>query len=95
MFPKLRQRWGVGRGRLLLILLTFALGGSLCGRVAGAVLAAAGVRSPAAYIPLYVVLVTVLWPLAVLLVSLPLGQAPFFARYLRRVWGRLRGVSPP
>lgn len=93
MFPKLRQRWGVGRGRLLLILLTFALGGSLCGRAAGALLAATGIRSTALYIPLYLVVVTLLWPMAVLLVSVPLGQGPFFVRYLRRIWHRMRGAE--
>lgn len=34
---------------------------------------------------LYLVLVTVLWPFAVMLVSIVLGQFSFFKSYLRRI----------
>ena len=91
VFKKLQQKWGVGPGRLFLILCTFALGGSLCGRAGKWLLDQSGIENLWLYIPLYIVLVTLLWPLCVLLVSFPFGQWAFFTRYLRRMGNRMRG----
>lgn len=89
MFRKLRHKWGVGPGRLALILCTFAIGGSLCGRLGGFFLDKMGVESLWLYIPLYIVLVTLLWPLCVLLISIPFGQWRFFTAYLRQMGHRI------
>ena len=40
---------------------------------------------------LYVVLVTLLWPLFVLTISIPLGQFVFFKKYLLKIWRRING----
>ena len=40
---------------------------------------------------LYIVFIVLLWPLSVLLVSIPLGQFAFFKRYIIRVWNTVRG----
>lgn len=93
MFQKLQHKWGVSQGRLWLILLSFALGGSLCGRTAGLLLDVADIERGFIYVVLYILLVTLLWPPSVLLVSLPLGQGPFFRNYLGRIWHRLRKNS--
>ncbi len=90
MFQKLQQKWGVRPVRLALIFCTFAIGGSLCGRAGKWLLDAAGVESLWLYVPLYLVLVTLLWPVCVLLVSFPLGQWAFFMGYLRRMGARFR-----
>ncbi len=90
VFAKLRERWGVSAGRLVLILCTFAIGGSLCGRVAGLILDQFGIGSWWIYAVLYLLLVTLLWPVSVMLVSIPLGQFVFFKTYLARVWRRIR-----
>lgn len=75
--------------RLALILCTFAIGGSLCGRLGSVFLDKLGIESLWIYIPLYLVLVTLLWPLCVLLVSIPFGQWRFFTTYLRQMGSRI------
>jgi hypothetical protein len=34
---------------------------------------------------------TILWPMAVIVVSIPLGQFAFFKNYLKKVWARISG----
>ena len=82
---KLQQKWGVGPGRLVLILITFALGGSLTGWLGRKVMLFFGIEVLALYIPVYLVVITIIWPLMVLLVSIPFGQFPFFKTYLSRI----------
>lgn len=89
MFKKLQQKWGVGPVRLLLILCTFAIGGSLCGRIGAYLLGLLAIDSLWVRVPLYIVLITLLWPLCVLIISIPLGQWTFFTRYLRKLWMRI------
>ena len=37
----------------------------------------------------YIVLITILWPMAVLLVSIPFGQYPFFIKYIRKIGAKM------
>jgi hypothetical protein len=85
MFEKLKEKWGVGAGRVSLILVTFALGGSLTGFLARKVMTFLEIEALYLFIPLYIILVTIFWPVMVLLVSLPLGQFFFFRSYIRRI----------
>jgi hypothetical protein len=89
MFERLQEKWGVGPVRIILILVTFALGGSLTGYLAKKLIAAFDIDSIYLYIPVYILLVTVLWPLMVILVSLPLGQFFFFRSYIRRIANKI------
>jgi hypothetical protein len=91
MLKKLQEKWKVGLGRLVLILTTFALGGSLCGYAGRKLLSFAGMEKGALWFFVYILLITILWPMAVILVSIPLGQFVFFKNYLKKVWGRLSG----
>lgn len=91
MFEKLKQRWGTNGINLLLIIATFALGGSLCGYAGRKILMLTGLEKGALWVILYILLVTLLWPLCVLLISIPLGQFAFFRRYLKKVWGKMTG----
>lgn len=93
MFEKLKQRWKVNGLNLVLIIATFALGGSLCGYAGRKVLMLTGLEKGVLWIILYVVLITLLWPLCVLLISFPLGQFAFFKRYLIKVWSKMSGRS--
>jgi formyltetrahydrofolate-dependent phosphoribosylglycinamide formyltransferase len=93
MFEKLKQRWKVNGLNLVLIITTFALGGSLCGYAGRKVLMLAGLEKGILWIILYVLLITLLWPLCVLLISIPLGQFAFFKRYLVKVWGKMSGSN--
>lgn len=90
MFEKLQNKWKVNGLNLFLILTTFAVGGSICGRVGKKILDILGVDG-FLWVFLYVILVTLLWPLAVILVSIPLGQFTFFKNYLQKVFAKLFG----
>ena len=91
MFEKLKQRWKVNGINLVLIIATFALGGSLCGYAGRKILMMAGLEKGALWIILYVLLITLLWPVCVLLISFPMGQFAFFKRYLIKVWRKMSG----
>jgi hypothetical protein len=78
MLQKLKQRWKVNNQDLLLVLSTFAIGGSLCGIVGRKVMLAIPVEGGFTWFVLYILLVSLLWPFCVLLISIPLGQFLFF-----------------
>jgi len=94
MFKKLKKHWGVNGLNLALIIITFALGGSLCGYAGKKLLALTGLDKNLLWVVLYILLITILWPLAVIVVSIPLGQFGFFKKYIIRVFKRLGTSSP-
>lgn len=89
MFDRLQTRWKVNGWRLFLILVTFAVGGSLTGIAGKKLMSLTGIDHPVLYILLYVLVITIIWPLMVLTVSIPLGQFPFFKNYLARMKNKL------
>ncbi len=91
MLEKIQRRWGVSGPRLLLILCTFAIGGSLSGYAARQALRLLEIDTTVLRIVVYLVLVTLIWPLSVLLVSIPFGQFRFFRNYLARIGSRIAG----
>ena len=96
MFDRLQQKWKVGGWQLTLILCTFALGGSLCGYLTRLIIQPLGIDNAFLYGTLYFILLTLLWPLCVLTISIPLGQYPFFRNYLRKMGSRFGiGKRPP
>ncbi|MES2777013.1 MAG: phosphoribosylglycinamide formyltransferase [Bacteroidota bacterium] len=93
MFDKLQAKWKVKGWQLALILVTFAIGGSLTGWVGRKLLGLTGMEHGVLYYVLYVIVITLLWPMAVILVSIPFGQYPFFIKYIKRIGGRMVGKS--
>lgn len=91
MFERLRQKWKVGPLQLALILCTFAIGGSLTGYAGRKLMNFFDIGPNWLWIIVYIVLVTLLWPLAVLLISIPFGQFRFFTSYLKKM-GRRIGI---
>ncbi len=91
MFEKLKARWKVNGINLALIITTFALGGSLCGYAGRRLLLLTGLDKGIAWFILYIVLITLLWPLCVLLISIPLGQFAFFRKYIQKIWKKISG----
>ena len=91
MFRKLRDKWGVSALRLFLILCTFAIGGSLSGYATRKLLQLMEVEHDVIWVIAYVLLITLLWPLAVLLVSVPFGQLSFFRKYVVRIGKKMFG----
>lgn len=90
MFKKLQTKWKVGAGRLMLIIVTFAIGGSLCGYTGRKLLALTNIEKGFLWVLLYIVIISILWPVAVLLVSIPLGQFSFFKRYLCNMYEKMK-----
>jgi hypothetical protein len=91
MLKKLQEKWKVGIGRLVLIITTFALGGSLCGYLGRKLLGLTNMEKGVLWVIAYVLLVTILWPLCVIIISIPLGQFAFFKNYLKKVFARISG----
>jgi formyltetrahydrofolate-dependent phosphoribosylglycinamide formyltransferase len=89
MFEGLQKKWKVSSSRLILILLSFAIGGSLTGYLARKIILLLNISATGVYIPLYIIIITLLWPITVLIVSIPLGQFSFFKNYLQRMGRRL------
>ena len=88
----LAHRWKVGSiVQVILILITFALGGSLCAFIGGKILHVLQIEHRLLRGILYLLLVTLLWPICVLVISVPFGQLAFFRKYLVKMGRRLTG----
>ena len=91
MLDGLQKKWKVSGVRLALIISTFAIGGSLTGYAGRRILGLLPIASGWPWILTYIVLITLLWPIAVILVSIPMGQFGFFKGYLRKMGARIGG----
>ena len=85
MFEKLRKKWKVNVLQLVLILCTFAIGGSLTGYAAKKIMNVLSIEADWLWAIIYIVLVTIIWPAMVLLISIPFGQFRFFSNYTRKL----------
>lgn len=85
MLEKLKQRWKVNTLGLALIITTFALGGTACGELGKMILNATGWEKNLLWWVTYILLISLLWPICVLVISIPLGQFRFFKHYLTRI----------
>ena len=91
MFKRLKAHWKVNGLNLVLIIATFALGGSLCGYAGRKILMLTNLEKGFAWFILYILLITLLWPVCVILISIPLGQFAFFKRYIIKVANKMSG----
>ena len=91
MLEHLQKKWKVSGWRALLILMTFAIGGSITGYLGKRVMGWLGIKEVVVYIPVYILFITLLWPMMVLVVSLFTGQFVFFRHFLKRLGARLGG----
>jgi hypothetical protein len=85
MFDKLKQKWKVSGFQLILIICTFAIGGSVTGFAGKKILNRLAIEQDWLFAIIYIILITIIWPLAVILVSIPLGQFSFFIKYIRKI----------
>jgi hypothetical protein len=85
MFGKLRKKWKVNVLQLVLILCTFAIGGSLTGYAAKKIMNLLSIGSDWLWVIIYLLLVTIIWPIMVLVISIPFGQFRFFSNYTRKL----------
>lgn len=91
MFERLQQKWKVNGWQLFVILCTFAIGGSLTGFLGKRVMNLFLLEKGILWIIIYIIIITIIWPLAVLAVSIPFGQFSFFKKYIAKL-GRRIGV---
>ena len=89
MFQRLQNKWKVKGWQVLIILIIFALGGSLTGFAGRKLMNLFEIEMVGLYIIIYVLLITIIWPFAVILVSIPFGQFSFFKKYVLRIGNRL------
>ena len=92
---KLREKWGLAPVQFWLVILTFALGGSLSGRLCSFLLKMVFSEKNWAFWLVYPIVLTILWPFSVLFVSLLTGQFRFFKGYLSRMGTKLMGGLKP
>ncbi len=91
MFKKLKQHWKVNGLHLAFIIATFALGGSLCGYAGRKILLLLHMDKGVSWVLLYILLIVLLWPICVILISIPFGQFLFFRKYIARIWQKFSG----
>lgn len=91
MFERLQKKWKVSPKRLIVILCAFAIGGSLCGYLGKKLMGLTGMEKGVFYFILYIIVITLLWPLCVILISSLLGEFSFFKNYLQKVFYRIIG----
>jgi len=94
-FKRLQEKWKLGTGQFWLVILTFALGGSLSGRLCSFLLKLVFLEKNWAFWLVYPLFLTILWPFSVIFVSFFTGQFAFFKGYLTRVGSRLFGAAAP
>ena len=88
---RLQQKWKLGKVQFWLVILTFALGGSLSGRLCSYFLKMVFLEKNWLFWLIYPLFLTILWPFSVIFVSFFTGQFSFFKGYLARVGSRLLG----
>ncbi|HEV8286937.1 MAG TPA: phosphoribosylglycinamide formyltransferase [Chitinophagaceae bacterium] len=85
MLKRLQQKWKVGPVQIVIIIICFAIGGSLTGYLAKKIMNVILIEQGWLWVIIYILLVTIMWPLAVIIVSLFFGQFKFFSGYLHRI----------
>ncbi len=88
MFKKLQDKWKVNGFNFFLIMVTFATGGSLCGYLGKKVMNLTGLDKGILWLVLYIIIVTILWPICVMLISIFTGQFTFFKSYISKMLSR-------
>lgn len=90
---KLQDKWKLNSlFQVIIVLIIFALGGSTCAFLGRQIMPAFGFESKNfGYWVVYILLVTLLWPMCVLAYSIILGQYPFFKKYLGQMGRRMIG----
>jgi len=89
MLERLQKRWKVNTLQLILIIATFAIGGSATGFVGKKIMNVINVQQDWLWAIIYILLITIIWPIAVIIISLPFGQFRFFINYTKKLGQKL------
>ena len=93
MFQRLKQRWKVSGFQLFFIICTFAIGGSLTGFAGKKIMNVLNIELDWVWAIVYIFLMTIIWPMMVVIVSIPFGQYRFFIRYIRKIGEKMSIVK--
>lgn len=93
MFEKLQKKWKVSGVRLVFIIATFAIGGSLAGFAGKKIMNFLSIGEDWIWGILYILIITILWPASVLLVSIFTGQFRFFKKYIQKIGQKFSGKN--
>ena len=85
MLERLQKKWKVNGWQLVLIIATFAIGGSATGYVAKKIMNWLSIDPDWLWAIIYILLITIIWPVAVIIVSIPFGQFRFFSNYTKKL----------
>ncbi len=85
MFSRLRKKWNVGWLQFVLIFCTFAVGGTLTGKLTNVILQQIGIPFGFLKVLLYIFIATPLWMVVIILTSIPFGQFSFFYNYVKTI----------
>jgi len=94
MFEKLKQRWNVNGLQLTIVIITFATGGSLTGYVGKKLMGLLPISNGVLWTIIYIIVITIIWPVIILAVSVLTGQFRFFLNYVHKIGVRLRLIKP-
>ena len=89
MFERLQSKWNVSGPQLFLVLCVFAIGGSATGYFGKIIMTWLSIERGWLWTLIYILIVTLIWPITVLAVSILFGQFAFFSQYLRRLGSRI------
>jgi hypothetical protein len=95
MFDRLKNKWKVNGLQLVLVLCTFAIGGSLTGYVGKKIMNLLSIEQDWLWVIIYILIVTIIWPVAVMVVSIFFGQFRFFQGYLKKMGQRMGFIRKP
>lgn len=93
MLEKLKKKWNLNTVQVILVLCTFALGGSMDGYITRKLMALLPLDKNVLWYVIYIIILTILWPLCVLVISIFFGQFRFFWQYLKRVAKRMKLIK--
>ncbi len=91
MLKNLQEKWKVDGKNLMLILISFAIGGSVCARLGEKIIALFSLEKNFLWYLLYLFIVTILWPLCIIIISIPFGQFVFFKSYVKKIFDKILG----
>jgi formyltetrahydrofolate-dependent phosphoribosylglycinamide formyltransferase len=89
MFEQLQKKWKVNSLQLFLILCTFAIGGSATGFIGKKIMNVLAINQDWLWTLVYILLITLIWPVAVIIISIPFGQFSFFRKYIRKIGNKV------
>lgn len=89
MFEQLQKKWKVNSLQLALILCTFAIGGSATGFAGKKIMNVLAIGQDWLWTLVYILLITIIWPMAVIVISIPFGQFNFFIKYIRKIGNKI------